>query len=97
VADKAGAGESEGGVSNEPEYKCPDCDYPLDLCAGDGPPSQDRWSCVSCGVEFPHSRFPLPPGYVAAARKVEESIFRRWREEDEQRKLAAWNTGRPIR
>lgn len=79
-------------------YTCPECGTKLDLYAnGDNGPQDDRWTCDACGVEYPHHLFPLPKGYVKAARDLEKADALGQQRADELYKLAAWNAGEPIR
>ena len=72
----------------DPTYTCPACSGALELYAnGDNGAHQDRWSCGECGVEYPHTRFPLPAGYATQARLAE----RAQQTERERAELASWN------
>jgi hypothetical protein len=74
------------------KYHCPECGTPLALYAnGDNGPQDDRWTCDSCGVEWPHSRFPLPEGYVREAKAVEKAQAHKHDQLEALRKLAEWN------
>lgn len=74
------------------EYLCPECDERLILYAnGDNGPQDDRWTCGACGIEYPHSEFPLPKGYVRDARIAERVAELKERREDDRAALAAWN------
>lgn len=75
-----------------PTYNCPTCGTQLELYAnGDNGPADDRWSCDTCGIEYPHTQFPLPAGYVAEARKAEQVEALARRQADDRWKLAMWN------
>lgn len=85
-------------MTDEPTYKCPTCGRELELYAnGDDGAHQDRWTCEACGIEYPHTEFPLPPGYVRAAREIERAAERKWQEAQDRRRLDAWNAGKAIR
>jgi rubredoxin len=72
--------------------RCPTCGAELELYAnGENGPADDRWSCEPCGVEYPHSRFPLPVGYVGRARAAEKEMEREAAMRDEADQLQAWN------
>lgn len=73
-------------------YTCPECGESLVLYAnGDNGPADDQWTCDACGVEYPHDLFPLPSGYVKAARATEEAEALKARRESELWRLARWN------
>lgn len=75
-----------------PTHKCPECGYELSLYAnGDNGPQDDRWTCDTCCIEFPHSEFPLPKGYVKHAREIEAARELEYQQEEDRRKLNAWN------
>ena len=69
-------------------YTCPTCGTELELYAnGDNGAADDRWTCDECLIEYPHIRFPLPAGYVRAARLAERAE----QAERERQAIAAWN------
>jgi hypothetical protein len=71
---------------------CPTCGDPLEILAGDNGPEDDRWACAdTCGIEYPHSEFPLPAGYVKEARAAEKAAALKDEEEETRARLAAWN------
>lgn len=76
----------------EPIHTCPECQDPLVLYAnGDDGPADDRWTCEQCGVEYPHTQFPLPAGYVRAAKATEQAEALKAQREYELWRLAQWN------
>lgn len=73
-------------------YLCPDCGMALELYAnGDNGPSDDRWTCDACCIEYPHSAFPSPPGYIRTARAIDKAHALELQHADELHKLEAWN------
>lgn len=79
-------------MSDLPTYKCPECGGELDLFAnGDNGPADDCWSCEECGVNYPHSQFPLPKGYVKRAIEAERERAKTVQGEIERASLLAWN------
>lgn len=71
---------------------CPECGDALVLYAnGDNGPADDRWTCDACGVEYPHTQFPLPAGYVRQARAIDKADELAQRQADERWRLARWN------
>lgn len=76
----------------EQPYTCPTCGGALELYAnGDNGPADDRWTCEACGIEYPHTQFPLPAGYVKAARATEQAQALEEQREWDKLALAAWN------
>lgn len=72
-------------------YQCPECGTVLELYAnGDNGPHEDRWTCDTCQIEWPHSLFPLPKGYVRVARAVEKAQAHKYDQMEAIRKLAEW-------
>lgn len=77
---------------------CPKCGEALELLGnGDDGPHEDCWTCCTCGIEYPHAEFPLPKGYVQAARAIEARREREAQQARERALLMAWNAGEPIR
>lgn len=73
-------------------YTCPECGHRLRLFAnGDNGPADDRWTCEPCGIEYPHTQFPLPKGYVREAKAAEKAQELEWQRQAEQIELEAWN------
>lgn len=73
-------------------HKCPECGKLLILFAnGDNGPHEDRWTCETCGIEYPHCEFPLPKGYIKQAREAEKTQELERQKDDDRRALDAWN------